>query len=182
MTKEHGIIMGDWSVQRIQAGQKFVTRRLEASWLKVKAGDVLRVKETWGIAGARIVDPCVNYQADGAQIPLNRADGGLVWFSHDQRITVTQPTLLAVPEGWRNCMFMPKWVSRIYLKAQEDARRERLQDITEADAIAEGIADWRSGAYRRAFATLWDSLHGGKGVRWADNPTVTRIGKFERIT
>lgn len=46
-------------------------------------------------------------------------------------------------------------------------RRERLQDITEEDARAEGVdsvAEYRE---------LWESINGKtKGARWADNPDV----------
>jgi hypothetical protein len=39
---------------------------------------------------------------------------------------------------WRNPMFMPRWASRMLLEVVE-LRVERLEAITEADAIAEGV-------------------------------------------
>jgi len=45
-------------------------------------------------------------------------------------------------------------------------RRELLQNITEEDARAEGVA---SVAEYRA---LWDSINDRKGTRWDDNPLV----------
>ncbi|WP_439539510.1 hypothetical protein [Sphingomonas sp.] len=55
-------------------------------------------------------------------------------------------------------------------------RLERLHDVTDADARAEGYPD------RAAYRTAWDELHApgtrtitGDATRWADNPAVTVI-------
>ena len=51
-------------------------------------------------------------------------------------------------------------------------KRERLQEISEADARQEGPPT------KDCFRVLWDSIH-GKGKRWADNPPVWIIGMGE---
>lgn len=45
-------------------------------------------------------------------------------------------------------------------------RAEKLQVISEEDAVAEGLSNLES------FALLWDTLHPQPGERWADNPWV----------
>lgn len=53
-------------------------------------------------------------------------------------------------------------------------KREPLQCMSEADAIAEGVSSIE------AYKALWESMNGKtKGARWADNPTVVVIS-FER--
>lgn len=85
---------------------------------------------------------------------------------------------------WRPSIFMPRWASRITLEVTE-VRVERLQDINEEDAIAEGLvfdpqggwtgdttdnAMWRN-TPKAAYAALWDRINGDGS--WASNPFVT---------
>ena len=54
-------------------------------------------------------------------------------------------------------------------------RQERLQDITEADAKAEGVADVE------AYRALWQAINGKTpGARWDANPTVFVL-EFELV-
>jgi hypothetical protein len=88
------------------------------------------------------------------------------------------------PCRWRPSIFMPRWASRLTLTVT-DVRVQRLQDISEADAVAEGIQPLNSGfgyydptgsqgaAFTwaaDAFGHLWNSLHGPDA--WDKNPWV----------
>lgn len=76
-------------------------------------------------------------------------------------------------------MFMPRWASRITLDLT-GVRVERLQDISEADALAEG-SPLTSGSYshRGWYRELWGEINGRDS--WATNPWVWVLS-FRRIT
>lgn len=92
--------------------------------------------------------------------------------------------------GWRPSIHMPRWASRINLEIT-DVRVERLNDISQEDAQAEGmeLTGWRptysdpdSGGevctpYDN-FAQLWSSIYGEES--WQGNPWVWVI-EFKRI-
>lgn len=87
---------------------------------------------------------------------------------------------------WKSPFFMPRWASRLALTVT-NARVERVQEISEEDAKAEGILEpapvhgkWcapakgREGhwSYRKPYADLWDALNAKRGYAWARNPWV----------
>lgn len=69
---------------------------------------------------------------------------------------------------------MPRWASRITLEVT-GVRVQRLQDITEDDARAEGF-DSLDG-----FALLWDRINEKCGYGWQDNPWVWAV-EFRAVT
>jgi hypothetical protein len=88
---------------------------------------------------------------------------------------------------WTPSIHMPRWASRITLEATADARLERLQDISEDDARAEGAElgprpgatiDYVHSTARDAYAALWDEINGA--VSWAANPEVVVL-QFRRL-
>ncbi|ARD17569.1 morphogenetic protein [Edwardsiella piscicida] len=81
--------------------------------------------------------------------------------------------------GWRPSIHMPRWASRILLEIT-DVRVERLQDITEDDARAEGVtlSNPRILSHRDEFRQLWGDIYGCDG--WRSNPWVWVIA-FKRV-
>lgn len=91
---------------------------------------------------------------------------------------------------------MPRWACRLVLEVTS-VRVERLQQISEADALAEGVLRVRDGCYvvrgtrqdaaglghssaEVAFACGWNELNESRGFGWAENPWVWVIS-FRRI-
>lgn len=88
-------------------------------------------------------------------------------------------------KGWKPSIFMPRALSRITLEIK-NVRVERLQDISENDAKAEGTDGERylgqgfdHCVYREAFRTLWESINGPGS--WESNPWVWVV-EFKQIT
>jgi hypothetical protein len=85
---------------------------------------------------------------------------------------------------WTPSIHMPRWASRITLEI-DDVRVQRLQEISEEDALAEGIDDaWLvkhqvSPPRVPSFQALWDDINGAKHP-WASNPWLWAI-TFRRI-
>lgn len=82
---------------------------------------------------------------------------------------------------WRPPRFMPKLHARLWLRVT-DVRVERVQDITEEDAWAEGYPPHGTSRHPREardwFAGVWDDLHGAGA--WEHAPWV-EVYMFERV-
>lgn len=132
-------------------------------------GDRLWVRETWRPTGIFYDKPNMetrdcgrfSYRADAEQV------------LRDEHIP------------WRPNIFMPRWASRLTLEVV-NVRVERLQDITEEDAMKEGYpgthVDGRHipwSAYGWFMAT-WQTIYTKPGERYEDNPWVW-VGEFKAI-
>lgn len=151
-------------------------------------GRRLWVRETWrtqelpsGLDGIRC-------QADDAFLPIEStreaADAWVVAHNNGKR-----------GNRWAPSIHMPRWASRITLEVTR-VRVERVRDITPADALAEGFADFprdppdedpREVGYQQCvpgalardrFADLWDSINGAGS--FASSPWVW-VYDFRRV-
>ena len=152
--KERPMIFSGEMVEAILGGRKTMTRRpikkhplIEAGFVDefIKShdnnvkddcpygqpGDKLWVKETWGIYSTGEDGDLVKYKVTRQNdiIP-----GHCIVFKASDSFGDLK--------GWRSPRFMPKWVSRITLEIVK-IRVERLQEITDDDALSEGCIDIR---------------------------------------
>jgi len=128
-------------------------------------GNRLWVQEKWALrAGADTMMPI--------QVCPRRVGIEPIWYA-----TGEAPAYDKQPKGkWRPSTHMPRWASRITLEVVR-VRVERLQEITEEDAIAEGYKDvvgkyGRGDEARIWFASTWENIHSKRGFRWNSNPWV----------
>ncbi|WP_250602200.1 hypothetical protein [Serratia marcescens] len=99
---------------------------------------------------------------------------------------VVYPASVAkIPDGTcRPSIHMPRWASRILLEITT-VRVERLNDISEEDAKAEGVAPSQhiitppEALYRVGFLKLWQSIYGEES--WSANPWVWVI-EFKQVS
>ena len=146
------------------AGEEEISRH------PVKVGDRLWVREAF-------IGP---YAYEVNEYPPRDWGNKPIWFPADGPV----PDKFA-GQFWhcaRPSIHMPRWASRLTLTVT-DVRVHRLQEISEADAVAEGcecdVDGWRDylfpstqccGTARESYRTLWNSLH-GPGA-WDANPWV----------
>ena len=86
---------------------------------------------------------------------------------------------------WRDPIKMPRWASRLILKIT-DTRCEQLHEISDDDAIAEGIVGMKSLQTGRVYGLVdefeqyWRSKHKGEHG-WDENVWVW-VDEFDLVT
>lgn len=216
MSTERPILFSAPMVRAILAGTKTQTRRVvkgqALEWLRPdgftpeftaapenglcpygQPGDRLWLRETWQYADwTDDGEPWIRYCADdGRQICANVPDEWAdrlmdTWAELSTGMNIGEP---AADRKWRPAIHMPRWASRITLEIT-GVRVERLQDISEADALAEGIVQLKDGGYglpagehyhsadpRQSYLSLWDAINGPGSVE--ANPWVWVV-EFKR--
>lgn len=145
-----------------------------------RLGDILYVRETWGIANLDYDDKKVFiiYRAG------NEQENGICVTLPNEKFEKIYESMAETGPDWHPSIHMPKEAARIWLKVT-DVRAERLHNLTNRDAKKEGITvetDNSGMAHKAAFMRLWDSTIKKSDIGtygWNNNPWVWVI-EFER--
>lgn len=157
----------------------------------------LWVRETWQFVG--FTDdgyPFIRCRADDKTHLCERIDPAWSDRLTDIWAKLSEPANFEIDQRaadrvWRPAIFIPRWASRIALEVT-GVRLERLQDISEEDAQAEGV-EAMDGSFddvrlcarakemsacatdnRVWFAELWDEINGARRT-WSANPYVWAV-------
>jgi len=206
--KERPIIFSGPMVQAILTGRKDQTRRVvKPENLNHNAGCIRKWLDA-GELGEHLLRLCP-YGKPGSRLwvkeAIRRGDwearpdfyhGGIQYAADGEWMwDVEGPCQWVWPKRkMLPAMFMNRGMSRITLELTA-VRVERVQDISEADAEAEGVEpigvpviDGGTGehlgdqpSYRYGFSALWDSLNARRGYPFSSNAWVWVLG-FRRLT
>lgn len=200
--KERPILFSAPMVRALLAGTKTQTRRVfrlprGCSWYASLGGEAAGwLQDDTGPAWWHVDEQRCPYGAPGDRLWVREAHAfsvvdpeGYGWRDDPENWDVIYRADEKQPAGgwrdndgnvilppWRPSIHMPRWASRILLDVTS-ARVERLQDISEADAMAEGIVRQRDGGYglpagehyhahsaRISYWSLWDAINGAGSV------------------
>lgn len=151
---------------------------------RVQVGDLIWVRETFAIETNRGLDDEEHYPPPfSGSHPIRRVSytedpgWGPYWEQPHYRADGYTPELAYEDRAepgvkWRPSIFMRKWAARLWLTVIR-VRTQRIQEISERDAIAEGAGSPVTRDCKRpAFQRLWDSINRKRGFGWAKNPRV----------
>lgn len=179
---------------------KHRVKAFELKKTKYQVGDILWVRETWDYyetSEEYIDENTIEYRVAYAYKALNTQPK----INDIQWVKVSEDKYWKAQEKiddeeahdisrWKPSIHMPRSAARIFLEVVS-VRAERLQDISERDAFAEGVikehnpipagatwSDTLGKASLKAFQSIWKDIHGEKN--WDENPFVW-IYEFKRI-
>jgi len=153
---QHYITLNGLTSLHIQADNLISRKALYQS------GETVYIKEAWRTEAVYDRTP-----------PCDIGDSALIEYR-----LLPNEILSQIMGRWRSPLHLPRWAARYFIKIL-DVRAERLQEITEEDAKAEGILpegtllpDFIHSADNpvEQFAQLWDSVN--KDYPWESNPWV----------
>lgn len=164
------IMMAGPMVRRLLDGTKTQTRRTGARWLKVKPGNVLHVREAFRPDWLSGTGKGYLYRADNRFVTIDYSSGDdeTLWGkhcqAHDRRGLGTH---------WTPAVHMPLDVCRMRLLVKR-VWQERANDISEADAIAEGmdgvtvedLLEMAGGSKRKVFSACLVAEGGHCWAEW----------------
>ena len=144
--------VGDWLFQhKTQLALCVIARP------RYHVGETVYIKEVWA------VNTLYDHRKP-RDIPVGYSQSP-IWYSNDRDIDS------ALRGRWRSPLFMLEWAARHFILI-EAVRAERLQEITEGDAIKEGVEECSGlrihpeskeyetvSDYTMGFVELWDSIN-----------------------
>lgn len=184
--RERPILMSAPMVRALLAGTKTQTRRVVKPQPSILSGDLLCWKDDaltddemaarcpYGRPGDRLWVRETHSIGPGPGVPLQPGEsaGTLRWphvtYLADGAIERRDTRWKGAFGVTRPSIHMPRWASRITLRIT-DVQVERLQDISEKDAVAEGTAGHPDGPWH-AYRSLWTLINGPGS--WDANPWV----------
>lgn len=135
----------------------------------------LVVKDKFGFSRDVWTRDCP-YGMPGDQLWVRETWQSLVEHDHLAPSRISEGSDIQYPatyDGWaskhRPSIHMPRWMSRLQLEVT-GVRVERLNAISEADAVAEGIHQDCKGGPISGYQSLWDYINGAGS--WDANPWV----------
>jgi hypothetical protein len=186
--------------------------------VNARPGSEMEAMCPYGVPGDRlwVREACALVKSPGLgdwRWPTDDEEADAVWFRATDSLhlchgpreigSALDTYAMVRPTRWRPSIHMPRWACRIVLDVV-DMRVERLHDISDDDARAEGLAvitkdggrTWKFGvadrdglpgtdntgwpwsewdvSARKAYARLWDSINGARAP-WSANPWVWAV-------
>ncbi|WP_278380957.1 hypothetical protein [Chryseobacterium arthrosphaerae] len=205
--KTHPVLFSTEMVQAILGNKKNQTRRTQG------LENINKNPEEWILDGLRIDNKFIFHKKDKSVeyfLAPKFLVGDLLWVretfcgiiqkdesvKYHYKASVSSQFYEAVKLFWKPSIHMPKKASRIFLEVI-NVKVERLQAISEEDAIAEGcslyglfgeykgslhpVGDGRYRSYKlasSAFKNVWESINGEQS--WQSNPWVW-VYEFKKI-